>query len=137
MKTFQFTNKHGKQVHVAEEQAIFLYGNQSLRFDGEVIPTTKKEAVKNEDGSYKMTGGHYVKNKDGSFKKNNKGEYVIAGQEYVYEDKKTFKLDPESIPKSQKEDYENKGNRIELKSSLVGGSEKPQSKFFKNKKSIK
>ena len=114
-KTFQFTNRHGRQVHVDQEQAIFLYGQPSMRFDGEVIPTTRKYRVKDERGVYK-------KDENGK---------------YIYEEKKTFTLDPESTPDSTRSDYTRSGNTIELKSGITkGGQEGPASKMFKNKKSV-
>lgn len=136
-RTFQFTNRHGRKIHTEEKQAIFLYGNQAMKYDGEVIDTTRKVAVKNPDGSYKMTGGHYVKNKDGSYRKNNKGEYKVEGQEYVYEDKSTYYIDPEAKPFSNDSDYQRNGKVIELKSSIdKSGNESPKSSYL-SKKSIK
>lgn len=128
-KTFQFTNRHGREVQVDQEQAKFIYGK--MQFDGEMIPTTKKVPAQNEDGSYKTK---YVENKDGSYKKDSKGNYKT---DYVYEEVKSFELDPESIPGSDTSDYKNTGQRIELKSGMTkGGSESPASKHFKNKKSV-
>ena len=131
MKTFQFTNRHGKQVQVGQEQAVLLYGNQSLKFDGELVGTVEKVKVKNPDGTYKK--GEPIKNKDGSNRKNNKGEYII--EDGVYESKKSFVLDPESTPNSESFDYNRKDNVVELKSVIKGTRESPRS--FLNKNSVK
>lgn len=137
MKTYQFTNRHGRAVQVGQEQAVLLYGNPSMKFDGELTSKQEKVKVKDENGKYKMTEGYYIKNKDGSRRKDNKGNYKIEGKEYIYEYKKVIKLDLESSPISEDSDYiRNSKNVVELR-SVIGknGQEAPRSHL--NKKSIR
>ena len=110
-KTFAFRNRHGRVVHVGEEQAVLLYKNPAMKFLGEVITKTERKEI---DVPVKGKGTE------------KREREVAVSVEYI----------PDSLPVSPTNDAERDGKVVKLRTVIdKGGSEKPRSTL--NRKKIK
>jgi len=101
MRTYRFVNRHGREVNVAEEGAVLLFKNPSMKFVGEVITKTEIKDVKKtrpvivEKVKYKTVDG----------KKKRETVEVEETEEYIEKEMVTTQeLDENSYPDSNTND---------------------------------
>lgn len=101
MRTYRFINRHGVEVDVAQEGAIMIFQNPSMKFVGEVI--TKEEIV----DVTKTRKVIIEKIKQTTVDGKNVRTPIEVEEDEEYETKEmkvTYEIDPESYPTSRTDD---------------------------------
>ena len=131
MRTYRFINRHGREVDVAQEGAVLIFNNPSMRFVGEVITNTEIIDVKKK----RLVIIEKFKYKEDDDGKRKRVPFEVEEEE-EYDSKEmvtTYEVDPDSTPISLTDDVSKTESGTIRQKTLVDSAGKQTKRSTINK----